>query len=67
VSQTLQIQIALVRELGIEAGLVDARGLFQFLKAGIREAVFPEHGQGLFKYAFPAEVLRSSHMFIMAY
>src|SRR6202162_1471845 len=35
VPQTFQIQISFVGELGIEAGLVYARSLFQFLKAGI--------------------------------
>ena len=61
VPQTLQIQVSLVRELGIEAGLVYARSLFQVLKAGIREAVFPEDRQRLLQNAFPAEVLRSPH------
>ena len=67
VSQTLQIQISLVRELGIEAGLVYARSLFQVLKAGIREAVFPEDRQRLLQNGFPAELLRSPHAFIMTY
>src|SRR6266446_1976638 len=61
VPQTLQIQVSLVRELGIEAGLVYTRSLFQVLKAGIREAVFPEDRQRLLQNAFPAEVLRSPH------
>jgi hypothetical protein len=67
VTQTLQIQISLVRKLGIEAGLVYTRSLFQVLKTGIREAVFPEDRQSLLQNAFPAEVLRSPHAFIMAY
>jgi hypothetical protein len=67
VSQTLQIQISLARELGIEAGLVYARRLFQVLKAGIREAVFPEDRQRLLQNTFPAEVLRPPHAFIMTY
>jgi len=67
VPQTLQIQVSLVRELGIEAGLVYARGLFQFLKAGIREAVFPEDRQRFFQNAFSAEVLWSAHATIMTY
>jgi len=61
VPQTLQIQVSLARELGIEAGLVYARSLFQVLKAGIREAVFPEDWHRLLQNAFPAEVLRSPH------
>jgi hypothetical protein len=67
VSQTLQIQISLVRKLGIEAGLVYARRLFQVLKAGIRKAVFPEDRQRLLQNAFPAEVLRPPHACIMTY
>ncbi len=67
VPQTFQIQVSLVRELGIEAGLVYARRLFQVLKAGIREAVFPEDRQRLLQNAFPAEVLWSAHASIMAY
>jgi hypothetical protein len=67
VPQTLQVQVSLVRELGIETGLVYARSLFQFLQAGIRETVFPEHRQRLLQNAFSAEVLRSSHVLIMTY
>lgn len=67
VTQTLQIQISLVGELGIEAGLVYARSLFHVLKAGIREAVLPEDRQRLLQNAFPAEVPRSPHVFIMTY
>src|SRR5216683_5180680 len=67
VPQTFQIQISLIRELGIEAGLVYARSLFQFLKAGIREAEFPEDRQCFLKHAFPAEVLGTSHKDIIAY
>jgi hypothetical protein len=67
VPQTLQIQISFVRKLGIEAGLVYTRRLFQVLKAGVREAVFPEDRQRLLQNAFPAECLRSTHAFIMRY
>src|ERR1700730_5316402 len=67
VSQTFQIQISLVRELGIEAGLVYAGSSLQLLEAGIREAVSPEDRQCLLQNTFPAEVLRSPHAFIMAY
>ncbi len=67
VPQTLQIQLALIRKLCIEAGLIDARSLFQFLKARVREAILPEHRQRVLKHALPAEVLRSSHAFIVAY
>jgi hypothetical protein len=67
VPQTLQIQISLIREIGIEAGLVYARSLFQFLKAGVRGAVFPEDRQCLLKHALPAEVLGTSHRDIIAY
>jgi hypothetical protein len=67
VPQTFQIQISLICELDIEAGLVYARSLFQFLKAGIREAEFPEDRQRFLKHAFPAEVLGTSHRDIIAY
>ena len=67
VTQTLEIQISLVGELGIEAGLVYACGLFQFLKGSIREAVFPEDRHGLLEHALTAEVLWPSHDFIMTY
>jgi hypothetical protein len=67
VPQTFQIQISLIRELGIEAGLVYARSLFQFLKAGICEAEFPEDRQRFLKHAFPAEVPGTSHRDIIAY
>src|ERR1700730_7942687 len=65
--QTLQIQVSLVCEFSIETGLVYARSLFQVLKAGIREAVFPEDRQRLLQNAFPAEVLRSPHVLMMTY
>jgi hypothetical protein len=67
VPQTLQIQISLIRELGIEAGLVYARRLFQFLKAGIGETVFSEDWQWLLEHALPAEVLGTSHRDTIAY
>ena len=67
VPQTLQIQLALVRELSIKAGLIDAGSLFQFLKARICEAVFPEDRQRLLQNTFPAEVLGSSHLCIITY